>query len=327
MSITLYPPVRAPTLDQELLAEAGARVHPTQYKTHDFSARFQSIYGRPTSTYHAWARLWTMPTRGGVLAGAAPAATANFLVFAGHGGRFVEFCVGVDARGAGRPVGRGEMEGAWVRVLVGMFEEMRGGRERMRAFVGRRVGRGKGRLLMTIREVEAEMRVVLRSAVEQRFGRDAEAYWERKWRVHGLRYPDLDVKRVTDWAVEAPFQKSLLKPEDVNDDDYDETGDEHEHEHEDGNRNEDRGERGGEKNDSAVAMDSIETTQEVTWNCRREKMQGATAEDSDAKQNMEEKAGVKLPTEGETAGTRETLKQEMRLEESDGMHGSLAFSD
>ncbi|KAA8572739.1 hypothetical protein EYC84_003324 [Monilinia fructicola] len=154
------------------------------------------------------------------------------------------------------------------------------------------------------------MRVVLRSAVEQRFGRDAEAYWERKWRVHGLRYPDLDVKTsmttiTTRRAMSMSMSMSMRMEIEY----------------------EDRGERVGEKDDSAVAIDDIETTQEVTWNCRREKMQGATAEDSDAKQNMEEKAGVKLPTEGETAGTRETLKQEMRLEESDGMHGSLAFSD
>ncbi|EDN90939.1 predicted protein [Sclerotinia sclerotiorum 1980 UF-70] len=128
-------------------------------------------------------------------------------------------------------VGREMMEGAWIKVLVGLFEEMRGKRDVMRGYVGKRVGgvRGEeveGRILMTIKEVEGEMKELLRMAVEQRFEKEVKEYWARKWEIYKDRYPNLDVKCITDWSVEAPFQKSLLKPGDVNEDDYVEDEDE-----------------------------------------------------------------------------------------------------
>ncbi|KAB8300005.1 hypothetical protein EYC80_000245 [Monilinia laxa] len=153
------------------------------------------------------------------------------------------------------------------------------------------------------------MRDVLRVAVEQRFGRDAEAYWDRKWRIHGFKYPDLDVKRVTDWSVEAPFQKSLLKPEDINDNDYDETDDEHEHEHEheNGDNNQDHDESTDENNDSAVATEGIEKKQNPTPHSTEEKAQDAMSEDSDAilgaSHNMKQKPEVQLQKEEESAAT------------------------
>ncbi|CAD6439779.1 0d9b0beb-88d4-45d7-9924-22bd3aa9c1ca [Sclerotinia trifoliorum] len=134
-------------------------------------------------------------------------------------------------------IGRDMMEGAWIKVLVGLFEEMRGKRDVMRGYVGKRVNVGgvrgeelKGRILMTIKEVEGEMKEILRIAVEQRFAKEVEEYWIRKWEIHKDRYPNLDIKCTTDWSVEAPFQKSLLKPGDVNEDDYEEDEDETEEE-------------------------------------------------------------------------------------------------
>ncbi|RAL67715.1 hypothetical protein DID88_008453 [Monilinia fructigena] len=168
MSTNLYPPVRAPTLDQELLSSSGTRIHPSQYKTLDFSPLFQPIYGRPTTTYHAWARLWSIPSS---------------------------------------------------RILEGRV-----------------------------------------SPVSER---DDEL--PRVCGVPGAR--------VTDWSVEAPFQKSLLKPEDINDNDYDETDDEHEHEHDHENRNnnQDHDESNDENNDSAVAMEGIEKKQNPTPNSTKAK--------------------------------------------------------
>lgn len=64
-------------------------------------------------------------------------------------------------------IGRAEMEGAWCKLLIGMFDEMRSKRDVMRNFVGMRSLLGEDRILMTIKEVEAEMKEVLRLAVEQ----------------------------------------------------------------------------------------------------------------------------------------------------------------
>ncbi|QSZ30742.1 hypothetical protein DSL72_000300 [Monilinia vaccinii-corymbosi] len=335
MSTILYPPVPAPTLDQELLGQVGARVHPSQYKTLDFPPAFQSIYGRPTIAYRAWARLWGAPSSHilEAVARTYPCASSNFLGFAGYAERFVEFCLEVDSCCGGRGrrrdggdgaaegvtlvVGRLEMEGAWVKLLLGLFDEMRGAREKMRAFVGMRGARGEGRLLMTIGEVEGEMREVLREAVAQRFGPEAEEYWARKWKTHGYKCPALDVKPVTDWSVEAPFQKSLLNPEDINDNDYDENDDENE------NENSSHGES---NNDLAVAiaMEGIETTQEpMPHSTQEEEMQEMRSEDSDAmldaKLNMK-----KQKQKQEDKLSRETLKQEVRFQESNGM-GCMEF--
>lgn len=66
-----------------------------------------------------------------------------------------------------RPIGRTEMEGAWVKCLIGMFEEMRSKRDIMRGFVGLKARNGNGGLMMTIRDVEGEMREALKTAMEQ----------------------------------------------------------------------------------------------------------------------------------------------------------------
>ncbi|KAF7874942.1 hypothetical protein EAF04_002116 [Stromatinia cepivora] len=280
MSTTLYPPIPAPTTDQEFLLAAGVKIHPSQYKTHDFSPHFLSIYARPTLTYHPWARLWHIPTSHilEAISPRYPSSSSNFLGFAAYKDRYLEFCLEVDSyfgwigggnkgkvgngRGEGgigkvKPIGRSEMEGAWIKVLVGMFEEMRMKRDVMRGFVGMRVGGGEGRILMTIREVDAEMKEVLRMAVEQRFGKEVEEYWARKWKIYGHRCPNLDVKCITDWSIEAPFQKSLLKPNDINNNDYDEDEDEDEDEDDDKNADESH----GENNDSGVAMNYAESPQ------------------------------------------------------------------
>ncbi|KAI9649036.1 hypothetical protein NHQ30_001603 [Ciborinia camelliae] len=322
MSTTQYPPIAAPTMDQEFLSAAGVTVHPSQYKTLDFSPLFLSIYGRPTITYRAWARLWSIEASH-ILEGVCrkyPSSSSNFLGFAGYKDRYLEFCMEVDSyfgrlgeggkRGGGngrdaraegslQPVGRAEMEGAWIKVLVGMFEEMRGKRDLMRGFVGMRFGKGDGRILMTIREVEGEMRNVLREAVEQRFGKEAEEYWARKWKVYGYRCPALDVKCITDWSVEAPFQKSLLKPEDINDNDYDENDDH-------------------EGDDSGVAMDGVETTQETKQKMKQEPKQ---------EPNPNPKREINSQASDEPLSTKQNMKQEMKLEESDTLHGSFAFRE
>lgn len=64
-------------------------------------------------------------------------------------------------------IGRTEMEGAWCKLLIGMFDEMRSKRDVMRNFVGLRSMLNAERIVMTIKEVEAEMKEVLRFAVEQ----------------------------------------------------------------------------------------------------------------------------------------------------------------
>ncbi|ESZ94684.1 hypothetical protein SBOR_4935 [Sclerotinia borealis F-4128] len=246
MSTTLHPPIPYPSLDQQFLLLAGARIRPSQYHTLDFPPSFLDIYGRPTLTYYPWARLWNEARESdriieGVMS-SGEGIGGDFMRFAvgkWDGERYLEWCKLVDwvfgelgDKGKGKitgitlPVGRLEMEGAWVKVLVGMYDEMRGDRDMLRGYVGMRVGRGEGRILMSSREVQEEMKDVLRRAVAQRFSKKVEEYWERKWRVYGYRFPDLDVKCVTDHSIEAPFQKSLLKPEDVNNNDYDETDDE-----------------------------------------------------------------------------------------------------
>lgn len=70
-----------------------------------------------------------------------------------------------------KPVGRSEMEGAWIKMLVGLFEEMRANKDVLRSFVGTRARKAtwekEGRLLTSIRDVEEQMREFLKLAVGQ----------------------------------------------------------------------------------------------------------------------------------------------------------------
>lgn len=90
-----------------------------------------------------------------------------------------------------------------------------------------------------------------------------------------------------------------MKPEDINDSDYDESEDED----------------GGEGEDSGVALDNVRASQE---------MQEKTPEKTPEKTH---KQGVNVSESDTTLGTRQNMKQRMKLEESDTLHGSLAFRE
>ncbi|KAF7907497.1 uncharacterized protein EAF01_005083 [Botrytis porri] len=346
MSTTLYPPVSAPSTDQQFLVSASVRVLESQYHTIDFSPEFLSIYGRPTLVYRPWARLWSIPCTEilEAITPRYPSHTAVFLKFAAYKDRYIEFCLEVDnyygwlgmsknrkGKGKGdgkegedsgkesaRVIGRAEMEGAWCKLLIGMFDEMRSKRDVMRNFVGLRSMLGEDRILMTIKEVEADMKEVLRNAVKQRFSKEAEEYWVRKWKIYGYRCPELDVECITDWSIEAPFQKSLLKPTDINNNDYMETDDE---------ISDEKYTPSGKNIDSGVSLHDSEspqtqTTQELAPNMIQEsEMEQIKEEHVEEEGEGEERLEKSDPA----LNTKQNLKQEMRGEDSDTMHGRLAF--
>ncbi|KAF5879514.1 uncharacterized protein Bfra_006722 [Botrytis fragariae] len=345
MSTTLYPPVAAPSTDQQFLISAGVRVLESQYHTLDFAPQFLSIYGRPTLVYRPWARLWLIPCTHilEAITPRYPSHTAVFLKFAAYKDRYLEFCLEVDnyygwlrmnrdkkGKGNGNSregansekegatiIGRAEMEGAWCKLLIGMFDEMRSKRDVMRNFVGLRSMLGEERILMTIKEVEAEMKEVLRFAVEQRFGKEVEEYWARKWKIYGYRCPELDVKCITDWSIEAPFQKSLLKPNDINNNDYIETDDEIADE---------TYTASGDNIDSGVSLHSGESSQtQMTQEPTPEMSQESELEQIKEQNVEEEEEDAILEKSDPALNTKQNLKREMRGEDSDAMHGRLAF--
>ncbi|TGO61718.1 hypothetical protein BCON_0025g00460 [Botryotinia convoluta] len=344
MSTTLYPPVPAPSTDQQFLISAGVRVLESQYHTLDFSPQFLSIYGRPTLVYRPWARLWSIPCTHilEAITPRYPSHTAVFLKFAAYKYRYLEFCLEVDnyygwlgmnrdkkGKGKGNEkegenskkegatiIGRAEMEGAWCKLLIGMFDEMRSKRDVMRNFVGLRSMLGEERILMTIKEVEAEMKEVLRLAVEQRFGKEVEEYWARKWKIYGYRCPELDFKCITDWSIEAPFQKSLLKPNDINNNDYIETDDEIADE---------TCTLSGENIDSGVSLHSAESSQTQMTQEYTQKLSQDSEPEQTQEESVEEGEEAILEKSDPALNTKQNLKQEMRGEDSDTMHGRLAF--
>ncbi|KAJ8064661.1 hypothetical protein OCU04_006983 [Sclerotinia nivalis] len=224
MSTTLYPPIPYPTTDQEFLLAAGATVHPFQYKTHDFSPDFLSIYARPTLTYHPWARLWHINTSHILEAifPRYPSSSCNFIGFAACRERFLEFCLVVD----------------------GVF--------------GGDGGEGNG-------------------------------------------------KCITDWSIEAPFQRSLLKPGDINDNDYDE-------DEEDDNKNTD--ESHGKNNDSGVAMNSAESMQT--------QMQESTQEMKNKPKNELIRGNS---NQNSNRNTKKSMKKKMHIKGSNTPRGRLGSKD
>ncbi|KAF7957688.1 hypothetical protein EAE96_003260 [Botrytis aclada] len=346
MSSTIYPPVPAPSTDQQFLISAGVRVLESQYHTLDFSPQFLSIYGRPTLIYRPWARLWSIPCTQILedITPRYPSSTAVFLKFAGYKDRYLEFCLEVDnyygwlgrdrsKRREGKEngkerensekertkiIGRAKMEGAWCKILIGMFDEMRSKRDVMRNYVGLRSMLSEERILMTIKNVEAEMKEVLRFAVEQRFSKEAEAYWARKWKVYGYRCPELDVKCITDWSIEAPFQKSLLKPTDINTNDYIETDDE---------TTDQSCTPSGQNIDSGVSLHSAASSQTQTTGEFPQKMsQDSEQGKSQEVKIKEEEVDEDMLEKSDTAfNTKQKMKQEMQGEDSDTLHGRLAF--
>ncbi|TGO42200.1 hypothetical protein BHYA_0011g00340 [Botrytis hyacinthi] len=344
MSTTLFPPVPAPSTDQQFLISAGVRVLESQYHTLDFSPQFLSIYGRPTLVYRPWERLWSIPCTH-ILEAVTPrypSHTAVFLKFAAYKDRYLEFCLEVDnyygwlrmnrdKKGKGNAnsregengeeesaaiIGRAEMEGAWCKLLIGMFDEMRSKRDVMRNFVGLRSMLDEERIVMTIKEVEAEMKEVLRFAVEQRFSKEVEEYWARKWKIYGYRCPELDVECITDWSIEAPFQKSLLKPNDINTNDYIETDDEIADE---------KCTPSGENIDSGISLHSAESSQTQTTHEHIQKMSQESEQEQTQEESVEEEEEAVIEKSDPALNTKQNLKQEMRGEDSDTMHGRLAF--
>ncbi|KAF7864276.1 uncharacterized protein EAF02_010244 [Botrytis sinoallii] len=344
MSTTLYPPVTAPSTDQQFLISAGVRILESQYHTLDFSLEFLSIYGRPTLVYRPWERLWSIPCTHilEAITPRYPAHTAVFLKFAAYKDRYLEFCLEVDnyyewlrmnrdkkgkengnsregensEKESATVIGRVEMEAAWCKLLIGMFDEMRSKRDVMRHFVGMRSRLGEERILMTIKEVEADMKEVLRFAVEQRFSKEVEKYWARKWKIYGYRCPELDVKCITDWSIEAPFQKSLLKPNDMNNNDYIETDDEITNE---------TYTPSGENTDSGVSLHSAESSQTQMIQEPTPKMSQEPEPEKSQEENVEEEEEAVIEKPDPSLNTKQNLKQEMRGEDSDTMHGRLAF--
>ncbi|ATZ48267.1 hypothetical protein BCIN_03g05010 [Botrytis cinerea B05.10] len=349
MSTTLYPPVPAPSSDQEFLISAGVCVLESQQHTLDFSPQFLSIYGRPTLVYRPWARLWSISCTHilEAITPRYPSHTAVFLKFAAYKDRYLEFCLEVDnyygwlgrdrdkkrrengnsrvgedsEKESAMIIGRAEMEGAWCKLLIGMFDEMRSKRDVMRNFVGMRSLLGEDRILMTIKEVEAEMKEVLRLAVEQRFGKQVEKYWARKWKIYGYRCPELDIKCVTDWSIEAPFQKSLLEPNDINDNDYMET---------DNEITDETCNPSGENIDSGVSFQSAQSSQTQTIQKYTQKTSQESEQDKSQEVNVkeeEEEEEATLEKSNPVLNTKQNLKWAMHGEDSDTMHGRLAFRD
>ncbi|KAF7955233.1 uncharacterized protein EAE97_000492 [Botrytis byssoidea] len=346
MSTTLFPPVPAPSTDQQFLISAGVRVLESQYHTLDFSPQFLSIYGRPTLVYRPWERLWSIPCTH-ILEAVTPrypAHTAVFLKFAAYKDRYVEFCLEVDnyygwlrmnsnkGKGNGnsregengekegaRIIGRAEMEGAWCKLLIGMFDEMRSKRDVMRNFVGLRSMLDEERIVMTIKEVEAEMKEVLRFAVEQRFSKEVEEYWARKRKIYEYRCPELDVECITDWSIEAPFQKSLLKPNDINNNDYIETDDEI--------TDETCTSSHDENIDSGISLNSAESSQTQMTHEHIQKMSQESEQEGTQEESVEEEEeeDASIEESDPALNTKLNLKQEMRGEDSDTMYGRLAF--
>jgi hypothetical protein len=135
MSVTNYPPVRAPGKRQQAfyILTGQALAHESKWKSFDFSEAFIARYGRPVVYWRHWNRLMSTPYRTELI----PRFKGTFNEVLDNM-NFLSFCEAVDYMAVhinARVLGRLEMEGLYAQFLIEKFDGMGSATYGMRAIL------------------------------------------------------------------------------------------------------------------------------------------------------------------------------------------------